>query len=129
MCVNKVQSGKQFYSARSFILHVTFHHLCFLCTPAFTSTLSLKHSILPSALSLVPRHSLFYAPEKGRGGGSPSLYFFTMSAPQAAHATSTCPLMLLDQEQVVNIVQFEGFSNAGCTLCFAKQKDCVSKCP
>lgn len=62
-------------------------------------------------------------------GGSPSVYFFTMSAPQAAHATSTCPLMLLDQEQVVNIVQFEGFSTAGCTLCFAKQKDCVSKCP
>lgn len=79
--------------------------------------------------------SLFHVPEES--GVRLPFYFFTMSEPQAAHATSTRPLMPPDQEQVVNIIPFEGFSNAGCTLCeeakcggkWLRFKDCVGKQP
>lgn len=87
----------------------------------------------PSMSCLDP--SLFHVPEES--GVRLPFYFFTMSEPQAAHATSTRPLMPPDQEQVVNIIPFEGFSNAGCTLCeeakcggkWLRFKDCVGKQP
>lgn len=40
-------------------------------------------------------------------------YVFTMSEPQAAHATPARPLMPPDREQVVNIIPFECFSDTG----------------
>lgn len=75
---------------------------------AFTSPLS------PPSLSCLDP-SLFYVPEER--GVRLSDYVFTMSEPQAVHATPTRPLMPPDQEQVVNIIPCEGFSNAGCMLC------------
>lgn len=72
-----------------------------------------QHTSPPSLSCLDP--SLFHVP--GENGVRLPVYFFTMSEPQAAHATSTRPLMPPDQEQVVNIIPLEGFSNVGCTLC------------
>lgn len=75
---------------------------------------ALTLALLP--LFVVPRPvSVLYA--LGEGSTSVSFYVFTMSEPQAhTHATSTRPLMPPDQEQVVNIIPFKGFSNTGCTL-------------
>lgn len=46
-------------------------------------------------------------------------YVFTMSEPQAAHAS---PLMPPDLEQVVNMIPSEGFNNTGSTLCRGGKK-------
>lgn len=43
-------------------------------------------------------------------------YVFTMSEPQAAHATPARPLIPPDREQVVNIIPFEAFSDTGWTV-------------
>lgn len=85
----------------------------FIYMPAFSLPLSPTHIPPPSLSCLDP--SLFHVP--GENGVRLPVYFFTMSEPQAAHATSTRPLMPPDQEQVVNIIPLEGFSNVGCTLC------------
>lgn len=82
------------------------------------SPMRLRFSLRPAPPSFLPAvpgpvSVLCSRGERGGGGsGALRVYVFTMSEPQAAHATPTRPLMPWDQEQVVHIIPFRGFSTA-----------------